>query len=52
MTGIGFDVGMVDRGANHPRRLEGMGVGLSPVPSSQRISRPPCERCRRFDGFL
>src|SRR5579862_8387442 len=26
---VGLDVGVVDRGADHPRRLEGMGVGLA-----------------------
>src|SRR5665811_1062699 len=26
---VGFDVGVVDRGADHPRRLEGVGVGFA-----------------------
>src|ERR1700710_2269463 len=27
--GIGFDVGVVDRGTDHPRRLEGVGIAFA-----------------------
>src|ERR1700722_10411336 len=40
--GILFDMGMVDRGADHTRRLEGMGVSLA-------ARGKPCDQC--FDGF-
>src|ERR1700679_3466328 len=50
--GVGFDVGMVDRGADHPRGFERMGIGLalSRQPADQGLDRAPIRR--RLDGFF
>src|SRR5229473_1309469 len=49
---IRFDMGVVDRGADHLRRLERIGIGLaaSRQPSDQIVHG--ADACRRLDRFL
>src|ERR1035441_1903512 len=49
---IRLDVGMVDRGADHPRRLKRMGIGLAALrqPADQFVDGANARR--RLDGFL
>src|SRR5438552_4596079 len=50
--GVRLDVGMVDRGADHLRLLEGIGIGLAAVrqPADQLIDRAHVGG--RLDGLL
>src|SRR5882672_3271594 len=49
---IGFDMGVVDRGADHFRRLEGVPVGLAALrqPGDQIVDG--ADAVRRLDGFF
>src|SRR3984957_4996532 len=50
--GVRLDVGVVDRGADHPRRLERMGIGLAALrqPADQFVDGANARR--RLNGFL
>src|SRR5882757_1208123 len=49
---VRLDMGVVDRGADHPRRLEGVGVSVAArgKPADQIVHR--AHAGRRLDGFL
>ena len=42
--GVRLDMGVVDRGADHLRLLEGVGIGLAAARTASRSDRPPCAR--------
>src|SRR3954454_18510408 len=50
--GIGFDVGVIDRGTDHPRRLEGVGVTLASLRQPRNQIVNGADACRRLDCFL
>src|ERR1700722_5842613 len=50
--GIRLDMGVVDRGADHPRRLERMGIGFAALPQPADQFVDGANARRRLDGFL
>src|ERR1700677_2992411 len=50
--GVRLDVGVVDRSPDHPRRLEGMGIGLAALgqPTDQILNG--ADAGRGLEGFL
>src|ERR1700730_14744603 len=49
---IRLDMGVVDRGADHPRRIEGIGVGLATSRKPRHQIVDGADAGRRFDRLL